>query len=402
MPLEVEALRLQFLEKVRFYEELRAYVLSKIQSEIKSSPHTPIKYFKTRIKSFERFQKKTEDKCIATIAEAFSTVNDVLGVRLICLYKTELQEVCDWVETSFEKLEREVFSWEGSGDLKPSGQELQKVWETGYTSIHYIVRIRESQSRSIDNQTVDLKDLKFEIQVRTILEEAWGEYTHQVYEDSDAPNYVLKSYQILSEYLNVINRQVEFLKTTYQSLSKDQMKKGLIEDVDFRDKELDFLDLSNFHLKNLKFTDCKCFTFTIKNSHLYNIDFDGCFLMNFDFTGSDLRRVSFLHSSGLKSLMNLKLKCQIDHSEFISSQMMNTDFGHVVCSNTTFKDVSLFNTDFHNAAFKKCAFQNVEFTNVSNLDGLEFVDCTFSNVSAKGEKSSDLQAKINSTSLEPK
>jgi hypothetical protein len=52
-----ELLKLQFLEKVRYFEELREIVISNIQSEIKSNINTPIKYFKTRIKSFERFQK---------------------------------------------------------------------------------------------------------------------------------------------------------------------------------------------------------------------------------------------------------------------------------------------------------------------------------------------------------
>ena len=58
MPLDEAELKLQFLEKARFYEELRTYVLNKIQDEIKSNPQTPIKYFKTRIKTRERFKLK--------------------------------------------------------------------------------------------------------------------------------------------------------------------------------------------------------------------------------------------------------------------------------------------------------------------------------------------------------
>jgi len=397
MPSEVERLRLQFLEKVRFLEELRTVVLGKIQSEIKSNPRTPIKYFKTRIKDFDRFHQKVERDCIETNSEAFSRINDILGVRLICLYKTELQEACDWVEDNFEMLDRKIFLWQGQGDLQPSNEEMQRTFATGYTSIHYTVKLRESESRSIDNQTIDLKDLTFEIQVRTILEEAWGEYTHQIYEDTSPPSYMVKSYEILSEYLNVINRQVEFLKTTYQTLSREQMRKGLMEDRNFENKVLNFLDLSNFQLKNLKFDDCNCFTFVFRNANLYNIDFDRCSLMNFDFTGSVLKRVKFQHSSGVRMLMNLKLKCKLELSEFSNSQMMNTDLGNIVCKNTTFKDVTLMNTDFFNAVFEKCTFQDVRFFNVSNVEGLKFIDCTFSNVTATGEKSTELEAIIKGT-----
>lgn len=394
MPLEIQKLKLQFLERVRFLEELRTVVLSRIQSEIKSNPITPIKYSKTRIKDFDRFRLKVEGEGIETDSEVFSKINDILGVRLICLYKTELQEVCDWVEDNFEKIDRKIYLWQGIGDLQPSNEELERTLATGYTSIHYIVRIKDSERRTIDDKTIDLKSLTFEIQIRTILEEAWGEYTHEVYEDTNPPNYIVKTYQILSEYLNVMNRQVEFLKTTYQTLSRDEMKTSAIEGKSYQDQTLRFLDLSNFQLKNLKFDDSDCFTFSFKNSNLYNISFERCSLMNFDFTGAVLKRVKFLHSNGARSLMNFKLKCRLDLSEFVSLEMMNTDFGNVVCKNTTFKDVSFMNTDFFNALFEKCTFQNVNFYNIIDLEGLKFVDCTFSKVTVTGQKSKELQAKI--------
>jgi ppGpp synthetase/RelA/SpoT-type nucleotidyltranferase len=129
MPFKEDELRLQFLEKARYYEELRTCVLNKIQNEIKSNFTTPIKYFKTRIKTFERFKKKAESKGYATLPDVFYSINDLLGVRLICLYKTELQGICDWVEVNFEKIDREIFQWQGLGDLQPSNDELQKRWK---------------------------------------------------------------------------------------------------------------------------------------------------------------------------------------------------------------------------------------------------------------------------------
>jgi len=165
---ETDRLRLEYLEKVKLFEELRDVVIYRIQSELKSNPHTTIKYFKARIKSFDSFCKKIDEEGITSIPEAFSSINDILGIRLICLYRTELQELCDWVEENFEKIDKKTYLWDGIGNMKPSHEELQKTLKTGYTSIHYIVKIRESQKR----EGIDLKDLKFEIQNRTILEEA--------------------------------------------------------------------------------------------------------------------------------------------------------------------------------------------------------------------------------------
>jgi ppGpp synthetase/RelA/SpoT-type nucleotidyltranferase len=197
--------------------------------------------------------KKISDSNITEIPEALGAINDILGVRLICLYKNELRETCDWVEANFETINRKIFTWDGLGDLKPSEKELQRTFETGYTSIHYIVTLKTPQFRSFDGKKLDLRTLKFEIQVRTLLEEAWGEFTHSTYEDPKAPFYIVKSYQILSENLNIINKQVELLRNTYSTLSNDQIQRELIEEQEFRDKELNFLDFQNFTIKNLNF-----------------------------------------------------------------------------------------------------------------------------------------------------
>ncbi|MGB2841450.1 MAG: pentapeptide repeat-containing protein [Halobacteriota archaeon] len=373
--MEIDRLKLKYLEKTKLFEELKDVVIYKLQSEIKSNPHTPIKYFKARTKSFNSFCEKIDKEGITTIPEAFSSINDILGIRLICLYKTELQELCDWVEGNFEIIDKKLYLWDGIGNMKPSPEELQKTLKTGYTSIHYIVKTKESQKR----EGRDLKELKFEIQNRTILEEAWGEFTHEVYKDSDAPKYIVTSYQILSKYLNILNEQVEFLKTTYKTLSKDQITSELIENINYENEEHNFLDLSRFTLKNLKHIDCRYFTFKFINSNLHNIEFNRCNMMNFDFTDAELKRVNFLNSKGVgRNLMNFEFKSsKIDICEFKNLSMMNTDFGNVTCRNTTFEDVDFINTDFFNAKFIKCTFKKINFMNVFNIENLNFTDCDF-------------------------
>ncbi|MCK4733754.1 MAG: pentapeptide repeat-containing protein [Methanophagales archaeon] len=387
--MNIDHLKLEYLEKAKLFEELRDVVIYKIQSEIKSNPHTSIRYFKARIKSFNSFCEKIDEEGITTIPEAFSSINDILGVRLMCLYKTELRELCDWVEKNFEIIDKKTYLWDGIGDMRPSQEELQKTLKTGYTSIHYIVKTKESQKR----EGMDLKELKFEIQSRTILEEAWGEFTHEVYKDSDAPKYIVTSYQILSKYLNILNEQVEFLKTTYKTLSKNQITSELIENINYENKEHNFLDLSRFTLKNLKHIDCRYFTFKFINSNLYNIEFNRCNMMNFDFTDAELKRVKILNSKGVgRNLINFEFKSsKIDICEFKNLSMMKTDFGNVNCRNTTFEDVDFMNTDFFNANFIKCTFKKINFMNVFNIEDLNFIDCEFDQITVFGENAEGLR-----------
>ena len=393
--MDVEKLKLEYFERVKLLADLRDVVIYKIQSEMKSNQYTPIKYFKIRLKDFESFRKNVDKEGIISVPEAFSSdiANDVLGIRLICLYKTELQELCDWVEKTFSTEKRKVYSWDGIGDMQPSHEELEKTLKTGYTSIHYIAKIKESERRGV----TDLRELKFEIQNRTILEEAWGEFTHDVYKDITAPQYIAGSYRLLSKYLNILNEQVEFLKATYRDLSKDQITSGLIEDINSMNEERNFLDLSHFTVKNSRYTDCKYFTFNFIGTHLYDIEFNRCNLMNFDFTNAELKRVKFLNSKGVdRDLMNFDFKSStLDTCKFVNSFMMNTDFGNVICRNSTFEDIEFMNTDFFNAEFAKCTLSNVRFMNTFNVEDLKLVDCTFDRVTAFGEGADKLMANIN-------
>lgn len=394
--INIERLKLKYLERVKLFVDLRDIIIYKIQTEIKSNPYTPIKYFITRIKSFERFHQKIIKNGILTIPIAFSSIHDILGIRLICLYKTNLQEMCDWVEANFEKIDRKTYLWDGIGDIKPTNKELQRTLATGYTSIHYVVKLKESQRR----ENVDLKDFTFEIQIRTILEEAWGEFTHEIYKDKNPPKFIIDSYQIISKYLNILNEQVEFLKSTYKNIPKEQIDKGLIEDIDLKDEKILFLNSSNLTIRNSKYTDCNFFTFKYIYSKLFNVEFNRCSLMNFDFTDAELNRVKFLNSTGLgRHLMNFQFKSsEINICEFKNSLMMNTDFGNVVCHNTLFEDIEFMNTDFFNAKFIRCTFKNIKFMNTYNVDNLQFVNCAFEQIESYGMNAEGLMRAIGKSS----
>ncbi|MCJ7743134.1 MAG: hypothetical protein MUO99_01050, partial [Dehalococcoidales bacterium] len=54
--------------------DLRDVVIYKIQSEMKSNPHTPIRYFNTRLKDFDSFRKNVDKEgIIISVPEAFSS-----------------------------------------------------------------------------------------------------------------------------------------------------------------------------------------------------------------------------------------------------------------------------------------------------------------------------------------
>jgi hypothetical protein len=82
---------------------------------------------------------------------------------------------------------------------------------SGYSSIHYQVELGKNS-----NAPSGLEDFQFELQLRTILEEAWGEIDHKYrYVRSrngvDLPEYIHTGFYNLSAYLQVAALQAETL-----------------------------------------------------------------------------------------------------------------------------------------------------------------------------------------------
>lgn len=92
-------------------------------------------------------------------------IEDIVGVRVICLYRSDLDEVGRTIDQLFEILSHEDKTAAGTDD------------QFGYMSTHYICTLKESASGPRYDR---LRGLKFEIQVRTILMDAWANVSHHL------------------------------------------------------------------------------------------------------------------------------------------------------------------------------------------------------------------------------
>jgi putative GTP pyrophosphokinase len=86
--------------------------------------------------------------------------------------------------------------------------------DSGYLSLHYIVRFRESEKSDVERPW-------FEIQVRTLAEDVWGEIEHVLgYKPEKRTSLaVRKTFQILSSQLTAIDEHFNLL---YEELSRFQ------------------------------------------------------------------------------------------------------------------------------------------------------------------------------------
>ncbi|HEX3671540.1 MAG TPA: RelA/SpoT domain-containing protein [Candidatus Cybelea sp.] len=136
-------------------------------------------FFKIPISTRTKLEKSLVDKAFhrkKPYADPYGDIEDKVGVRVVLLFKDDVRTVeevilaCeDWSATKARDFEEELM-------LRP--------YEFDYQSVHYIVR---SKSGIRWNGTDIAKDVPCEVQIRTLLQHAYSELTHDtIYKPSVA------------------------------------------------------------------------------------------------------------------------------------------------------------------------------------------------------------------------
>jgi putative GTP pyrophosphokinase len=213
-----EAILISFLNEKGKYKKLAEYIVQLIQDDPSSpqeSLHTIIYRIKDEIRLIEkinRLNKELEAGVPSIIEENYpERVGDLLGVRTICLRLSDVEKV----ETYIKLLSEEnILSFVKGPDQKTSfilpvipgdsiPYDIDLIY-SGYSSIHYQIELGENS-----DAPPELKGLLFELQLRTILEEAWSEIDHKYrYARSrigvNLPEYIHMGFYNLSAYLQCV------------------------------------------------------------------------------------------------------------------------------------------------------------------------------------------------------
>lgn len=222
---EKEAILISYFKERAKYEELAEHVVNFIRDD-PSSPKESLHTITYRVKEPARLIEKIEEQNKQTgvgpgsiTKENFQErMGDILGIRLICLRLSDVETVEAYLALLAEEnilkflrkpIRKRAFVLPANPDEAiPEDLELRY---SGYSSIHYQVRLGENS----DADDV-LKGLQMEFQLRTILEEAWGEIDHKYrYLLSrggvELPEYIHSGFYNLSVYLQAAALQAEHL-----------------------------------------------------------------------------------------------------------------------------------------------------------------------------------------------
>ncbi len=127
--------------------------------------------YKARVKSFNSYYKKVLRQHPKEAAESKELVclTDMMGIRMICTFLEDIKEVQEQISSMFDIKEVEI---------KGANQSFR---EFGYESVHVLIAIpNDCFPTEIPEGLTIPKDLVCEIQIRTILQDAWAEVEHEL------------------------------------------------------------------------------------------------------------------------------------------------------------------------------------------------------------------------------
>lgn len=186
------------------YDLVGEYVLKRITTFLDEQKFN-VAYFSTRTKSVDSAYQKAkkyiqkDNDYVLKYVDPKNEIMDFSGVRLVVYLPSELDIVTSAIERLFENCIRYT-------DSENKVDRLGKD-KVGYLSIHYVIEVNTDLP-----EYANIRGLKCEIQVRTVLQDAWASIFHdRVYKGvvEDKKDSLYRKINLLAGSLELLDSQID-------------------------------------------------------------------------------------------------------------------------------------------------------------------------------------------------
>jgi putative GTP pyrophosphokinase len=231
--MDLDAIKSEYSSRKPKYEKLKNEVIYSLKEEL-TKVNIPYHMIDGRIKELDSVIAKTQRQYGEQELDDINNIVDICGVRIICLFLSDMKKIGGIIEGNFDI--------EDKDDKVLSRPEV----EFGYMSVHYIGKLPTSFSGARYNV---IKDLRFEIQVRTIAMHSWATISHYLDYKSphSIPSELRKDFSALSALFYLADSHFElFFQKGLES--KQIVEQKAEEAVGIADEEIN-LDTFSTYLK---------------------------------------------------------------------------------------------------------------------------------------------------------
>ncbi|MDG4879225.1 RelA/SpoT domain-containing protein [Mesorhizobium sp. WSM4935] len=171
MTTELEILRRWEAEQ-QYYDAWGRFIVHAVIDGLSTQVEAPDLFLRLPVKHRLKENKSLIQKALYRgkgYASPYDDIEDKVGIRFVVLTSDEIPIV----EKTITEFGDKYWFWEKARDF--AEERARKPWEFGYQSVHYVVRAKAG----IVFEGVPMPlDIPCEIQVRTLLQHAFSEVTH--------------------------------------------------------------------------------------------------------------------------------------------------------------------------------------------------------------------------------
>lgn len=226
-----------------YYEQFRRLVEDYIRNLL-NNEQISFHSITSRTKNIDSLTKKIELK---NKYQELQEITDLVGIRIITYYSDTVDQISELIEKEF------IVDRDNSIDKRKTIDPDR----FGYRSLHYVVQVNTGQIKF--NTDFNYYDLKFEIQISSILQYTWAEIEHDLgYKSQEEIPYDIKrSFSRLASLLELADEEFLRIKNEIFAYKNQLMLSYLNAKLDkeslnvFKIKSPEFIDLISFFIKKL-------------------------------------------------------------------------------------------------------------------------------------------------------
>lgn len=203
--MDLTFLKEQYSQRLKIYNAFCEYFDRECRCLL---DNTDISYYELsfRIKTWDSIVEKIERHKLTP--QSIDDIYDVVGFRIITLFKRDVNVVCDIINREFQVLYCDDKSKSKAEDV------------FGYLSMHYEISLSERWLGS--PSTAGFQNIKTEIQVRTFSQHVWAASSHllQYKKEMTVPTSMRRNIYRLAAVLEIVDNELESIRDfrdNYQS-----------------------------------------------------------------------------------------------------------------------------------------------------------------------------------------
>lgn len=144
-------------------------------------------------------------------------ITDLIGLRIICLYEDEVKQIAEVVRSHFDVIE-----------ITDKTSTIENTEDSfGYKGLHMDLKLNEI--RTPLPEYTSYAPFKFELQIRTIIQDSWSVLDHKIKYKKSIPNQLKRRINILSALFELADREFLQIRESTEAALRDAPDETIIQ-----------------------------------------------------------------------------------------------------------------------------------------------------------------------------